>query len=393
MSLRLLVDENIPGVEQMADAGVDVLRFHGRHLCRSDLLDADAVLVRSITRVDERLLQGTAVRFVGTATSGYDHIDRGYLDAAGIAYAHAPGANANSVVEYVLAAVSACGDSLEKLLSGGCMGIVGQGHVGRLLAQRCAALGIRTREYDPWLEPSTLANPTSLSEVLRCDVVSLHCSLGTQPPHPSRHLLGERELALLAPNAVLINASRGAVIHNNALRGFLAHRDDVQVVLDVWENEPDIDTTLLQRVTFGTAHIAGYSFDGKLLATQILLRALDEALTASGNTAGHTHMAASRRFSASNAVIAPPAPRFVSNMARPEALRALLGQRYLIQDDDQQLRAAMADAAPTARAAAFDALRATYRPRRELWGSLVNVTNPSVDDLALLDALGCQVQV
>ena len=177
MTLHVLSDENIPAVEHfLGDWGV-VSRFRGRDLRAADLVGVDVLLVRSVTEVNEELLADSAVKFVGTATSGVDHIDRDYLDQQGIGFAHAPGSNANSVVEYVLAAIAAVPGKLEQLLAGGSVGVVGYGHIGSMLSDRLRALGIEHRVYDPWLDQQLINQPASLMEILACDVVTLHPEL------------------------------------------------------------------------------------------------------------------------------------------------------------------------------------------------------------------------
>ena len=391
MSLSVYVDENIPGIEQMLHESVQITCFNGRELTQQDLRRADALLVRSVTNVNEQLLRNTPVRFVGTATSGYDHVDTSYLSTAGIGYAHAPGANANSVVEYVLAAVGSCGRRLETLLSGGVMGIVGQGAVGQLLAERCTALGIQTRVYDPWLAPEQLVNPANLDEVLACDVVSLHCSLTDQSPFPSRHLLGERALALLAPGALLINASRGAVVDNAALAAFLKSTDTVKVVLDVWEAEPNISTELLYLVSLATAHIAGYSYDGKFRATRMLADALGKFYGGVDASANVT-LAESAVGKGDEAARSKQSIINVDAVATDaELIRTLIDKRYSINEDDRLLREAVANSTEAARGGAFDALRRQYRTRRELWGSSVAAPALSGSQRALVDSLGCRM--
>ncbi len=217
MSLTILADENIPAVEYYLGGIGRVKRVNGRTLQRAQLESVDVLLVRSVTRVDAALLDGCAVKFVGTATSGFDHIDREYLDERGIAFAYAPGSNANSVVEYVLAAIAAVGDKLEQLLAGGVVGIVGYGFIGKAMAARLAAMGIRHRIYDPWLDPDSIPHAADLDAVLDCDVVTLHPQLVRQQPWPSYHLLGVAQLQRLRPDALLINASRGSVVDNAAL--------------------------------------------------------------------------------------------------------------------------------------------------------------------------------
>ena len=247
MTLHILSDENIPAVEYfLGDSGV-VRQLRGRDMRAADLDGVDVLLVRSVTRVNEALLAGSAVQFVGTATSGVDHIDRDYLDQQGIGFAHAPGSNANSVVEYVLAAIASVPGKLEQLLAGGSVGIVGYGHIGSMLAARLRALGIEHRVYDPWLDQQLLSQPATLAEILACDVVTLHPELTRELPWPSFHLLGESELACLDANCLLINASRGPVLDNQALLRLLLAGHGPVSVLDVWEGEPALDHELLAQ--------------------------------------------------------------------------------------------------------------------------------------------------
>lgn len=380
MTLTIVADENIPAVEQYLGSLGQVLRVNGRTLTRAQLAGVDILLVRSVTQVDAALLEGTAVRFVGTATSGFDHVDRDYLARHDIAFAHAPGANANSVVEYVLAAIAAVGDTLERLLCGGMVGIVGYGNIGKALAARLQALGVGFCVYDPWLDQRGIACAATLDTVLDCDVVSLHPELSTQQPWPSHHLLGSSELQRLRPAALLINASRGPVVENAALLAQLNGTRELDTVLDVWEGEPKIDPALLARVTLGTAHIAGYSLDGKLLGTRMLGDAVNAYL---GQTVSSTPVMAG----SSDALTLPSlqAPRDISNAA---LARFLLQSRYDIRADDALLRRAIAsEVRAQQKGSAFDQLRRSYRNRRELAGSIVHGVSSA--QLELVRALGC----
>jgi erythronate-4-phosphate dehydrogenase len=376
MSLSILADENIPGVEHYLGALGRVRRVNGRTLERAQLQGVDILLVRSVTRVDESLLAGCPVRFVGTATSGFDHIDREYLDKHGIGFAHAPGSNANSVVEYVLSAIAAVGDKLEQLLAGGIVGIVGYGVIGKAVAARLAALGIRYRIHDPWLDQQSIRHAAGLDAVLDCDVVTLHPELTRQQPWPSYHLLGIAQLQRLRPDALLINASRGSVVDNAALLAQLEGGRGPRTVLDVWEGEPDISSALLQCVTLGTAHIAGYSLDGKLLATRMLSEAvtsrLQLPLPPSESPAGETTaLTVSDAWSGAGLV------------------RHLVQSRYDIQRDDALLRHAVLEEQPaSACGRRFDLLRKSYRERRELAGSRVSGVWQT-EHMGLVVALGC----
>lgn len=374
-ALRIVADSNLPGVETLFSPWGEVRRVEGRTLQREHLLEADVLLVRSVTRVDRALLEGTPVRFVGSGTAGLDHVDRDYLQSMGIGFAAAPGANANAVVEYVLAVIGVVDERAECLLAGGRVGIVGCGHVGRILAARLDALGIANCQYDPWLAEEALPAPASLAEVLTCDVVSLHCELTRQTPWPSYHLLDEARLAALRPQQLLINASRGAVVDNRALAARLRTAEPPRAVLDVWEGEPQVDAALLERLVLGTPHIAGYSLEAKWAASRLLADALAEFLGRAGAVAG--------------GLPSPETIELPGHLAGAGLWRVLLGNRYDPHEDDRALRHLVATAQPAQVPAGFDALRRHYRERRELAGSRVHAATEHQRDFAA--ALGCQV--
>lgn len=378
MMLRLVADENIPAVEAMFGPDVAVRRVAGRQLSRQQLNDADILLVRSVTQVNAELLAGSPVKFVGTATSGTDHIDLEFLRRAGIGFAHAPGSNANSVVEYVLAAIAALDDYLERLLAGGSVGIVGYGHIGRALAARLRALGIRCLINDPWLAAAEVDGSAGLEAVLACDVVCLHPELTREQPWPSYHLLGASELAQLGDGQLLINASRGPVIDNEALYRRLCQEPAPDVVLDVWETEPLVPSQLLAMVRLGTAHIAGYSYDGKLLATRMLR-------DAAGAWLGERFVVAGADVGEMQGPL-----RIDRDIALPEMLRELLAASYRIKDDDQRLRDAASQVSPERCRENFDQLRKCYPQRRELAGRTVVVGSDSGHWRDVVRALGCR---
>ena len=377
--MKIVADENIPGLGGLAAAGIRLSRIAGRDITVADIRDADALLIRSVTRVNASLLDGaTRLRFLGTATSGFDHVDRALLQRRGIAFAHAPGSNANSVVEYVLSAIAETADFLERLFAGGRVGIVGYGHIGQRLARRLDALGIAWNVSDPWLDLSDVAQAAPLSRVLSADVVTLHAELTDMPPYPSRHLLHAGNLDLLSDKSLLINASRGALVDNVALR----HRLDVAAaplaVLDVWEGEPRLDIDLLARVRLGSAHIAGYSWDGKLLATRMLFAEMAEALSI-----------------APPPVVSEVPPALTCHWASEVGaalVRSLLAARYRLVDDDRLLREAMdTSVSEETRGKSFDRLRRRYRMRRELAGSVVINSRWSPAQCAVARALGVTI--
>jgi len=276
--MKIFADKDILAVQGNFSRHGELHFFDGRRVIHADLVDADALLVRSITSIDKSLIAGTKIRFVGTATSGIDHVDTDYLRDAGIHFADAKGSNANAVVDYCFTALAFAALHRNFSLSGSRVGIVGAGAVGGLFAAKLEELGVEVHCYDPFLAVTAGGNRKyySLEAVLECDVVSLHVPLTNGGPHPTRNLLGVEELAALKKNAILINACRGHVVDELALKALLSKREDIMTVFDVWADEPTIDSALVQSVDIATPHIAGYSVQAKSNATRILARAFEE---------------------------------------------------------------------------------------------------------------------
>ncbi len=279
-TLRILADENIPLAREAFGTLGAVRLVSGRQITPDAAREADVLLVRSVTRVDAALVEGSPLRFVGSATIGTDHVDLDALRASGIAFAHAPGSNAESVVEFVLAALLRLAARRGETLREKSVGVVGCGAIGGRLAARLTAFGTRVLKNDPPLaERATQAGTphdfVAWSEVLaEADVVTLHVPLTHAGSHATHHLFDKTTLNRLKPGAWLVNTARGAVVSNGALKEVLeAGRLDA-VVLDVWEHEPTPDPDLLRRVALATPHVAGYSYDGKVEGTRMLYHAL-----------------------------------------------------------------------------------------------------------------------
>jgi erythronate-4-phosphate dehydrogenase len=275
--MKIFADENILAVQANFSRHGELHFFDGRSVCQADLVDADALLVRSITSIDESLIGGTKIRFVGTATSGIDHVDTAYLRDAGIHFVDAKGSNANAVVDYCFTALAFAALHRGFSLAGSRVGIIGAGAVGGLFSTKLEVLGVEVRCYDPFLAVTAQGNRKyySLEAVLECDVVSLHVPLTSAAVHPTRNLIGAAELTALRKNAILINACRGGVVDEVALKRLLLKREDIMTVFDVWANEPAIDSSLAQSVDIATPHIAGYSAQAKSNATKILAQAFE----------------------------------------------------------------------------------------------------------------------
>jgi erythronate-4-phosphate dehydrogenase len=263
--MKIIADENMPLVREMFSPYGEVQTFSGREITSDHVKDADVLLVRSVTKVNDVLLKGSQVQFVGSATIGTDHVDQSYLQQRGISFAHAPGCNANAVVQYVLSVLFRLRPNwMEQTV-----GILGCGSVGGQLYRTLQQLGIHCRCYDPFLSEEKVPHLVSFDEVLRSDILCLHTPLTMDGPYPTFHLFDEEVLSNLAPNALLLNAGRGAVIDNLMLLQMLPQKS-WQVALDVWEDEPDISLSLLDQVEIGTPHIAGYSYDGKVNGTTMI---------------------------------------------------------------------------------------------------------------------------
>ena len=261
--MKIVADEDMVNVRELFSTFGDVVTLRGREICPSDLSDADALLVRSVTRVDAALLENSDVRFVGSATSGADHVDQGYLATRGIEFASAPGCNANAVVQYVIAALCAGVPDWRRRT----VGIVGCGQVGGRLYRCLTHLGVSCRVYDPFLDGAGIADQVDFDDILDAEIICLHTPLTRSGAHPTWHMINREVLERLAPGTVLLNAGRGAVIDNAALRDHLIGGAELDAILDVWESEPDIDLDLLRNVLLGTPHIAGYSVEGRLAGT------------------------------------------------------------------------------------------------------------------------------
>jgi erythronate-4-phosphate dehydrogenase len=274
--VRILADQNIPCVaDAFHDLG-DVIVMPGREISAQHLRDCQCLITRTVTRVDAALLAGSAVEFVGTATIGTDHLDLDYLRAANIGYSNAAGCNAEGAAEYVVSGLFELSRRKNFNPLQLQAGIVGFGNVGSRLYAKLDALGIDCLVCDPPLQRAGNSQQefVSLDRILsECNFISLHVPLLGDGEHPTFHLLDAERLGALTDGCVLVNAARGEVVDNAALLELLGQRDDLVVFLDTWENEPLVSRDLLQRVDLATPHIAGYSVEGRLRGTQMVLDA------------------------------------------------------------------------------------------------------------------------
>ena len=353
--LKILVDENIPAAELCFGALGEVILRPGRNLDPAEVRDADILVVRSVTRVNRDLLEGSRVRFVGTCTIGVDHVDLPYLRQQNIAFASAPGCNARAVAEYVMAALLELESIRDFQLAGKSLGIVGLGNVGSRLKSLAEAMNLNVLACDPPLQAAGHDGLVSPDEVWQADIVSLHVPYETGGAFPTQYLGDYQRLQSMVSDAVLINTSRGPVVDNRALSNVLNERFDLAAVLDVWEGEPLVNRELASQVDIATPHIAGYSHDGKVRGTHMIYQQLCQFLQQPAPLREEDLIPANLNL------MLDFSDRHTDD---PVTARDVLRKVYDISEDDLGLRASL-QLEREQRGEGFDALRRHYRVRRE----------------------------
>ena len=264
--MQVIIDKGIPFLEGVFPPEIEVLHLSPEEITSQSVRNADALIVRTRTYINRDLLQGSRVRFVATATIGFDHIDQDYCREAGIHWVSCPGCNAQAVCDYVEEAISSMKSGKTDLT----IGIIGYGHVGKLVANMAQSKGYRVLLSDP-----PLGIGSSLEELApQCDVLTFHTPLTHDGNHPTFHLCNAHILSLCKPDALIINAARGGVIDEQALIAQLsAVNCQLSTAIDCWENEPHLNHQLLQLANLASFHIAGYSIEGKMRASEMCLEA------------------------------------------------------------------------------------------------------------------------
>jgi erythronate-4-phosphate dehydrogenase len=377
--MKIVADENIPFVKECFSSLGDVVTFPGRKITPDCLADADCLLVRSITPVNEKLLANSSVKFVATATIGFEHVDVEYLKKRDIGFASAPGSNANSVADYIVAALLSVGKKLKITLEGKSIGIVGVGNVGSKVVKKCAALGMNVLLNDPPLFRQT-GDPKyqPLEELINCDLLTLHTPLTYQGQDKTFHLADDKFFASLKASCIFINTCRGAVHDTAALKKAIHSGKLSAVILDVWENEPNIDCELLRNVDISTPHIAGYSLDGKI-AGMIMIY----------NTACE-YFKVQPKYKIEDFLPPPAVPQITIDKIgadRQTTLHEIVQQVYTINRDDFNTRE-IAIVEPAKRGKFFDDLRKNYPVRREFQNTTVILNQRSPALAATLNGIG-----
>lgn len=270
--MKTIIEANIPYIHGLIEPYSEVEYLESEDITPEAVRDADALLVRTRTRCDEALLGGSRVTFVGTATIGLDHIDMPWCAAHGIEAVNAPGCNAPAVAQWVLAVVARM---MTKTPADTVLGIVGVGHVGSIVENWARAIGFNVLRCDPPRRRAEGGDFIALNELIaRADIVTLHTPLYREGPDATYHMVDARLISALRPNAILLNAARGAIFHTEEVLRALSARPDVRLAIDCWEGEPQLNEQLLRRAEIATPHIAGYSLEGKHRATALVVSAL-----------------------------------------------------------------------------------------------------------------------
>jgi len=380
-AMLIVADENIPLLDAFFAGFGEIRRVPGRAIDRATVEQADVLLVRSVTNVNRELLEGSKVRFVGTCTIGTDHLDLDYFQQTGITWSSAPGCNARGVVDYVLGSLLTLAEIEGADLTQRTYGVVGAGEVGGRLVKVLQGLGWNVLVCDPPRQAAEGGDYVSLEQIIeQCDVISLHTPLDKQGPQATWHLFDKNRLNQLKPGAWLINASRGPVIDNAALRQVLLEREDLQAVLDVWEAEPEVDVALAELCVLATPHIAGYSLDGKQRGTAQIYQAFCQFL----DQPEQVHL--------SDLLPAPWLSAVTLNADSDPAwvLAMLCRGVYDPRRDDADFRRSLVGNVNEQRAA-FDALRKHYPLRREIDGLKVRIEGDSPALQRIVAALGAAV--
>jgi erythronate-4-phosphate dehydrogenase len=375
--MKILIDENMPYAEQLFSQLGEVVLKSGRTLTADDLVDVDALMIRSVTKVNAALIaKANKLKFVGTATAGMDHVDQALLKEKGIFFTAAPGCNKVGVAEYAFSVMMVLAQQHGFSVFDKTVGIIGAGQVGSYLQQCLEGIGIKVLINDPpKQEQGDSRTFTPLDTLIeQADIITLHTPITRDGEHPTHHMFDEARLNSLRGDQILINAARGPIVDNTALKARLLKNDGFIAALDVFEFEPEVDMELLPLLAFATPHVAGYGLEGKARGTTMIFNSYCEFL----NKELNAH--------ASELLPTAPVPKLVLDRAWDEAtLHTITQLIYDVRKDDALFRREIS------KPGSFDLMRKNYWDRREY--SAVTLVGDESCDLSPLAKLGFQVEV
>ncbi|KOO03852.1 4-phosphoerythronate dehydrogenase [Vibrio nereis] len=375
--MKILIDENMPYAEQLFSQLGDVVLKSGRTLTADDLVDVDALMIRSVTKVNAELIaKANKLKFVGTATAGMDHVDQALLKEKDIFFTAAPGCNKVGVAEYAFSVMMVLAQQHGFSVFDKTVGIIGAGQVGSYLQQCLEGIGINVLINDPpKQEQGDKRTFTPLDTLVeQADIITLHTPITRGGDYPTHHMFDEKRLNKLRGDQILINAARGPIVDNAALKARLLKNDGFIAALDVFEFEPEVDMELLPLLAFATPHVAGYGLEGKARGTTMIFNSYCEFL---GNKL-HAH--------ASELLPTAPVPKLALDREWDEAtLHNITQLVYDVRKDDALFRREIS------KPGSFDLMRKNYWDRREY--SAVTLAGSESCNLAPLAKLGFQVEV
>ena len=360
LQMKIVCDSHIPFLKGALEPYADVVYLPGKEINAQAVRNADALIVRTRTACNESLLKGSKVRFIATATIGYDHIDTAWCEANGIKWTNAPGCNSWSVQQYIGSLLANMSDDLQFSFRDMTIGIVGVGNVGSKVARLAALLGFRVLLCDP---PRQKKEGNGLFVTLdrlvqESDIITLHVPLTYDGDNPTFHMFDSKTFSGLNSRQILINTSRGEVVDNIALKEALRQNRIRAAALDVWENEPSIDSKLLDLLYSGTPHIAGYSVDGKATGTTMCVQALGKFFDLPCSNWEVSEVPEYEKSTEFNIDTAGKKPQNV--------LAEAIKYTYNVKEDDSRLRADIRE---------FENLRSNYPVRREFPAFSVRLLN------------------
>ena len=358
--MKVVCDSAIPFLKGALEPYCQVVYAPGSEISREMVMDADALVIRTRTRCNAALLEGTKVRFIATATIGYDHIDTQWCESHGIKWTNAPGCNSWSVQQYIGSLLVTMSRTLGFSFREKTIGVVGVGNVGSKVARLAVLLGFRVLLCDPpRARKEGSGQFVSLDEIIsRSDIITLHVPLIRDGEDATFHMFDESRLASMNQNQILINSSRGEVVDDAALKNALTQKKILAASLDVWENEPQIDPELLSLLFTGTPHIAGYSVDGKATGTTMSVQALGKFFDLECRNWEVTEVPQSVQPAEFSIDTAGKTPQ--------QVLADAILHTYDIRTDDAALRASVAT---------FEKQRSDYPVRREFPAFSVKLQN------------------
>ena len=375
--IKIIADDKIPFLEGVFEPFAGIRYLPGQSISKDDLLNADALLIRTRTKCSEKLLKGSAVKFIGTATIGHDHIDAEYCALNGIEWINAPGCNSSSVQQYVIAALLKIGKESGLKLQDKTIGIIGVGNVGSQVERFARIIGMNVILNDP-PRASREGNEkfTDLETLLeQSDIITLHVPLTMSGEHMTYHMIDDLKLEKVRKNAWLINSSRGEVADTSSLKKALERGRIEGAVIDVWENEPYIDPELMNLAFIATPHIAGYSSDGKANGTAMIVN----------GASGFFGLPLKEWYPTG---IQEPDNPVIHIDARgrdfEDILREAVNQTYIISADDTRLRHSLSG---------FEEQRGNYPARREFPAYTISINGASDDDTRKLSAMGFKLSI